>query len=331
MTDTNNQIAIYIAENGQTQIDVKIQDDTVWLTQESMAKVFNTTTANINMHIKNILKEGELNKNSTIKDFLIVRTEGKRKVSRKIVHYNLDMILSVGYRVKSKTATQFRIWATKTLKDYLVQGYVINQKVVAEQKSKLLTLQKTMDLMTRSIENQADNMAQVQEISRVLNDFVRGLNLLDDFDHKTLDTTGKTKTDAVVIGANEFLSVVDQMKGNFASDVFARQKDQGFYSSVGQIYQTFDGKELYPSLEEKAATLLYLIVKNHSFVDGNKRIGASCFLYFLDRNKMLYDENGQMLMDSATLFALTLLIAESKPAEMETIKQVVISVLNRRR
>ena len=331
MSDANNQIEIYIAENGQAQIDVKIQNDTVWLPQESMAKLFSTTTANINMHIKNILKEGELDKISTIKDFLIVRTEGKRKVSRQIVHYNLDMILSVGYRVKSKTATQFRIWATKTLKDYLVQGYVINQQVIAKQKSKLLTLQKTLDLMTRSIENQTENMDQVQEISRVLNDFVRGLNLLDDFDHKTLDRTGKTKNDAVVIGADEFLSVVDKMKGSFASDVFAKQKDQGFYSSVGQIYQTFDGKELYPSLEEKAATLLYLIVKNHSFVDGNKRIGASCFLYFLERNKMLYDENGQTLIDGATLFALTLLIAESKPAEMETVKQVVISVLNRQR
>jgi len=329
--DRNNQIAIYIAENGQTQIDVSIRDESVWLSQESMARLFNTTAANINMHIKNIVKEGELQKSSTVKDFLIVRTEGRREVARKIAHYNLDMILSVGYRVKSKTATQFRMWATRTLKEYLLQGYAINQRVIAEQKSKLLTLQKTLDLMTRSIENQSQNMDQVQEISRVLNDFVRGLNLLDDFDHKSLDTVGKTRHDAVVIGADEFLSVVDQMKGAFASDVFAKQKDGGFYSSVGQIYQTFDGKELYPSLEEKAATLLYLIVKNHSFVDGNKRIGASCFLYFLDRNKMLYDENGGVLLDAASLFALTLLIAESKPTEMETVKQVVISVLNRRK
>jgi len=331
MTDANNQIAIYVAENGQTQIDVKIQDDTVWLTQAQMSALFETNRTAIAKHIKNILNDGELAENSTCAKIAQVQKEGNRTITRHIKYYNLDMILSVGYRVTSKTATQFRIWATKTLKDYLVQGYVINQKVIAEQKSKLLILQKTLDLMTRSIENQTENMDQVQEISRVLNDFVRGLNLLDDFDHKTLDRVGKTKTDAVVIGADEFLSVVDQMKGNFASDVFARQKDQGFYSSVGQIYQTFDGKELYPSLEEKAATLLYLIVKNHSFVDGNKRIGASCFLYFLDRNKMLYDENGQMLMDSATLFALTLLIAESKPTEMETVKQVVISVLNQRR
>lgn len=331
MNDINNQIAIYTAENGQTRIDVKIQDDTVWLTQKQISLLFGVGVSGINEHIKNIYADGELAENTTIRNFRTVVKRGFRgEVEEDILYYNLDMILSVGYRVKSKTATQFRIWATKTLKDYLVQGYVINQRVIAEQKSKLLTLQKTLDLMTRSIENQTDNMDQVQEISRVLNDFVRGLNLLDDFDHKTLDRTGRTKNDAVVIGAEEFLSVVDQMKGSFASDVFAKQKDQGFYSSVGQIYQTFDGKELYPSLEEKAATLLYLIVKNHSFVDGNKRIGASCFLYFLDRNKMLYDENGQTLIDGATLFALTLLIAESKPIEMETVKQVVISVLNRR-
>jgi prophage maintenance system killer protein len=239
------------------------------------------------------------------------------------------MILSVGYRVKSKTATQFRIWATRTLKDYLIQGYVVNQQMLSEQKSKLLMLQKTLDLMTRSIENQTESLDQAQQVSRVLNDFVKGLNLLDDFDHKTLDAKGKTKTKAVEITPDEFLSVVDKMKGSFASDVFAKPKDDSFYSSVGQIYQTFDGHDLYPSLEEKAATLLYLIVKNHSFVDGNKRIGASCFLYFLDQNNMLYGENGQNLIDGSTLFALTLLIAESNPSEIDTVKQVVISVLNR--
>jgi len=249
MTDTNNQIAIYIAENGQTQIDVKIQDDTVWLTQAQMSTLFETNRTAIAKHIKNILNDGELAENSTCAKIAQVQKEGNRTITRHIKYYNLDMILSVGYRVTSKTATQFRIWATKTLKDYLIQGYVINQKVIAEQKSKLLTLQKTLDLMTHSIENQTANLDQAQEISRVLNDFVRGLNLLDDFDHKTLDRVGKTKSEAIVIGADEFLSVVDHMKGNFASDVFASQKDQGFYSSVGQIYhQTFDGKELYPSL-----------------------------------------------------------------------------------
>ncbi|MCQ2581638.1 MAG: virulence protein RhuM/Fic/DOC family protein [Alphaproteobacteria bacterium] len=329
MTDINNQIAIYIAENGQTQIDVRVQDDTVWLNQEQMSLLFNTDRSAITKHIKNIIQDCELAENATCAKIAQVQKEGNRTITRNVNYYNLDMILSVGYRVKSKTATQFRIWATKTLKDYLLQGYVVNQKMLSEQKSKMLMLQKTIDLMTRSIENQTSNLDQAQQVSRVLNDFVQGLNLLDDFDHKTLDTNGKTKSTATVIEPDEFLSVVDKMKGSFASDVFAKPKDDSFYSSIGQIYQTFDGKDLYPTLEEKAANLLYLIVKNHSFVDGNKRIGASCFLYFLDKNNMLYGDNGPNIIDSATLFALTLLIAESNPSEADTVKQVVISVLNR--
>lgn len=330
MTEANNQIAIYIAENGQAQIDVRVQDETVWLTQEQMSLLFGTDRSAITKHIKNIIKDGELPENTTCAKIAQVQKEGNRTITRHIKYYNLDMILSVGYRVTSKTATQFRIWATKTLKDYLLNGYAINQKMLAEKKSKLLILQKTLDLMTRSIENQTENLDQAQQVSRVLNDFVRGLNLLDDFDHKTLDVHGRTKNKAVIIKPDEFLSVVDKMKGSFASDVFAKPKDDSFYSSIGQIYQTFDGKDLYPTLEEKAATLLYLVVKNHSFVDGNKRIGASCFLYFLDKNNMLYDENGQNLIDSSTLFALTLLIAESNPSEIDTVKQVVVSVLNRK-
>lgn len=160
--------------------------------------------------------------------------------------------------------------------------------------------------------------------------FVKGLNLLDDFDHQKLDVSGITKKEAVYISQDEFLSVVDKMKGDFASDVFAQPKDESFNSSINQIYQTFDDNELYPSLEEKASMLLYFIVKNHSFLDGNKRIGASCFLYFLDKNGLLYDDFGKTIIDDTTLFALTLLIAESKPSEMETIKNVTISILNRR-
>ncbi len=325
----NNQIAIYTAPNGETQIDVSVREDTIWLTQDAMAKLFQTTTANINMHIKNVLKDAELQADTTIKDFLIVRQEGTRKVSRHIAHYNLDMILSVGYRVKSKTATQFRIWATKTLREYLIQGYAINQRILTTQKQKLIILQRTLDLMTRSIVNQTENINQIQEVSRILNDFVTGLNLLDDYDHEQLDIRGKTNGATANIAPDEFLTIVKQMKGKFTSAVFAQPKDDSFYSSIGQIYQTFDNAELYPTLEEKAAMLLYLIVKNHSFIDGNKRIAASCFLYFLDKNKLLYDTTGVPVIDNATLFALTLLIAESNPAEKDTINQVIISVLNR--
>lgn len=325
----DNQIVIYQTSDGQTQIDVKMQDETVWLTQETMAQLFNTTVPNINMHIKNIYEDEELDKNRTIKDFLTVRQEGRRSVSRKLTYYNLDMIIAVGYRVKSKTATQFRIWANKILKEYLIQGYSVNKHLLSTQQEKLEILQSTISLLTRSLTNQVETVEQAQSVAKILENFTRGLNLLDDFDHKELDTKGNTTKEAVRISKEEFLKVIKEMKSDFESDVFAVPKDESFESSVNLIYQTFDGTELYPTLEEKAAMLLYLIVKNHSFADGNKRIGASCFLYFMNKNGILYND-GVPIIDNATLFAMTLLIAESNPAEMEVIKQVVISVLNRR-
>ena len=324
----DNQIVIYQTADGQTQIDVKMQEETVWLTQETMAKLFDTTVPNINMHIKNIYEDEELDKNRTIKDFLTVRKEGKRSVSRNLTYYNLDMIIAVGYRVKSKTATQFRIWANKILKEYLIKGYSINEQLVLKQQQQLETLQNTISLLTRSLTNQVETVEQAQSVAKILETFAHGLNLLDNFDHKKLDRKGNTTKEAIRISKDEFLEVINAMKSDFESDVFAVPKDESFSSSVNQIYQTFDGKELYPTLEEKAAMLLYLIVKNHSFADGNKRIGASCFLYFMSKNGILYN-GGVPIIDNSTLFALTLLIAESNPAEMEIIKQVVISVLNK--
>lgn len=323
------EIVIYTSADGKISLDTKLENETIWLTQDMMAKLFETTPQNITMHIKNIYDDEELEQNSTCKDFLQVRNEGKRTVSRKLTHYNLDMILSVGYRIKSKTAVQFRKWATNILKEYLIKGYAINQKVLKEQQEKLTSLQQVIELLNRSMKNQIETVEQAQNISKILHQYVTGLNLLDDFDHKRLDKHGITKREAIQISVEEFLDVIDKMKGNFASNVFAQPKDESFSSSINQIYQTFDGNELYPTLEEKAATLLYLIVKNHSFLDGNKRIGASCFLYFMDKNGLLYDDLGCAIIDDATLFALTLLMAESKPEEMDTIKKVAVSILNR--
>ena len=323
------EIVIYTSADGKISLDTKLENETIWLTQDMMAKLFETTPHNITMHIKNIYEDEELEQNSTCKDFLQVRNEGKRTVSRKLTHYNLDMILSVGYRIKSKTAVQFRKWATSILKEYLIKGYAINQKALKEQQEKLTSLRQIIELLNRSMENQIETVEQAQNVSKILHQYVTGLNLLDDFDHKRLDTQGITKRKAIQISVDEFLDVIDKMKGDFASDVFAQPKDESFNSSVNQIYQTFGSNELYPTLEEKAATLLYLIVKNHSFLDGNKRIGASCFLYFMDKNGLLYDDLGCTIIDDATLFALTLLIAESKPEEMDTIKKVTISILNR--
>lgn len=323
------EIVIYTSADGKISLDTKLENETIWLTQDMIAKLFETTPQNITMHIKNIYDEKELEQNSTCKDFLQVRNEGKRTVSRKLAHYNLDMILSVGYRVKSKTAVQFRKWATNILKEYLIKGYAINQKVIKEQKEKLTSLQQMIELLNRSMENQIKTIDQAQIVSKILHQYVTGLNLLDDFDHKRLDQQGITYRKAIQVPVDEFLTIIDKMKGDFASDVFAQPKDESFNSSVNQIYQTFESNDLYQSLEEKAAMLLYLIVKNHSFLDGNKRIGATCFLYFMDKNGLLYDDLGHTIIDDAALFALTLLIAESKPEEMETVKKVTISILNR--
>lgn len=322
------EIVIYTSEDGSISLDTKLENETIWLTQDMMAKLFNTTSQNITMHIANIFEEEELDKNSTCKDFLQVRKEGNRMVSRSLLHYNLDVVLSVGYRIKSKVATKFRIWATNTLKEYITKGYAINEKALKAKQEQILTLQSTINLLTRSIENQIETVGEAQNVAKILDNFAKGLNLLDNFDHKTLDSKGSTEKEAVIIQEKEYLEIIDKMKSEFASDVFANPKDGSFASSINQIYQTYDGKDCYPTLEEKAATLLYLITKNHSFSDGNKRIAASCFLYFLDKNNMLY-KNNLPIIDASALFALTLLIAESKPEEMDIMKQIVISVLNK--
>lgn len=322
------EIVIYISEDGSISLDTKLENDTIWLTQKQMAELFGVKTPAINKHLNNIYNEGELDKISTVSILEIVQKEGNRDISRKIAFYNLDAVISVGYRVNSSRATQFRIWATNTLKEYLTKGYVINEKMLKAQQNKIQTLQSTVSLLTRSIQNQISTVDQAQDVANILDNFAKGLDLLDNFDHKTLDTKGVTQKEAVAISESEFLKVIDKMKSDFASDVFANPKDGSFASSVNQIYQTFGGNDCYPTLEEKAAMLLYLITKNHSFSDGNKRIAASCFLYFLNKNNMLY-KNNLPIIDNGTLFALTLLIAESKPEEMEIMKQIVVSVLNK--
>ena len=318
------EIIIYTSEDGSISLDTKLENDTIWLTQKQMAELFDKNIRTVNEHINNIFKEGELDKSSVIRNFRITANDGKQYDTN---FYNLDVIISVGYRVKSLRGTQFRIWATNTLREYLTKGYVINEKMLKAQQNKIQTLQSTVNLLKRSIQNQISTVNEAQDIANIMDNFAQGLDLLDDFDHKTLDTKGITQKDAVIISKEEYLSVINKMKSEFASDVFANPKDDSFDSSINQIYQTFGGQDCYPTLEEKAAMLLYLITKNHSFSDGNKRIAASCFLYFLNRNNLLY-KNNLPIIDNGTLFALTLLIAESKPEEMEIMKQIVVSVLN---
>ena len=325
--EQQNNIVIYQTENGKNKIDVQLQNETIWLSQKDMAELFECSTDNISLHLKNIYKEQELSKDSTTEDFSVVQKEGARNVKRPKTFYNLDAIIAVGYRINSKKATQFRIWATNVLRQYLVNGYVINEKRLSKKQEQIETLKNSLNLLIRSIALQANTLNDAQNLAKVLENFAQGLELLDDYDNKTLATKGLTKQEAVKISKEEYLQLIAKMKPEFGSDVFANPKDDSFDSSINQIYQTFGGVELYPTLEEKAAMLLYFLVKNHSFTDGNKRIGAACFLYFLDKNGILY-KNSSPIIDNATLFTLTLLIAESKPEEKETMKQVILSVLN---
>lgn len=319
----DNQIEIYKTTDNQTEINVQFDTDTVWLNQKQMAMLFQTTVANINMHMKSIFEDGELSKDSTIKDFLIVQKEGRRNVTRQQNFYNLDAIISVGYRIKSQVATQFRQWATQRLKDYLVQGYAINEKRLAQKQQEVEYLKTGIRILNRAIGQQV-----IVEDSTVLKVFAQGLSLLDAYDHQQLDKKGKTLTEAIYPDFADYMQLIHTMYNNVKSDVFAKPKDDSFNSSINQIGQCFNGTELYPTIEEKAANLLYFITKNHSFVDGNKRIAAACFLYFLEKNKAVFNSKGIQIISNEALASLTLFIATSKTEEAEIVKQFIISILN---
>ena len=323
----DNKIEIYKIADQETRIEVRFDQDTVWLTQQQMASLFEQTKQNISLHINNCFKEEELSPDAVVKESLTTATDGKKYRTK---YYNLDVIISVGYRVKSKSGTQFRQWATNRLKEYLVDGYAINQKRLEERNLELQHLKTGIAILRRAIAHQAQNLDDAEHLAGLLERFSGGLSLLDDYDHETLDVTGKTKRKAVIIDAADYQKLIDAMRSEFSSDLFGRKKDTGFESSIRQIYQSFGGTELYPSVEEKAAMLLYLIVKNHSFIDGNKRIAAACFLYFLERNGLLYHKAGETIISNEALASLTLFMAVSKPEEMQTIKQVAISLLNRK-
>ncbi len=324
MMEEKNKIEIYQSKDNQTIVEVKFEQETIWLSQKQMSELFDKDIRTINEHIKTIYKTGELTKNSTIRKFRIVRQEGKREVSREIEHYNLDMIISIGYRVNSIRGTQFRIWATQHLKDFLVKGYAINEKRLHEKQQEVLHLKTGIQILSRVIEAKNENNE-----NEILNIFSKGLELLDDYDHEELDIKGNTEQETFFPDYDEYIAFISEMYSDFESDVFAKPKDESFHSSINQIAQTFGGQELYPTIQEKAANLLYFIVKNHSFVDGNKRIAAACFLYFLDKNKALINKNYKTIISNEALASLTLFIATSKTEEATIVKRFIVSILNR--
>ncbi|MBR3902598.1 MAG: virulence RhuM family protein [Akkermansia sp.] len=309
----DSEILLYTSPDGEVQLDVRMQQDTMWMTQQMMAELFQTTVPNINVHIKNIYKESELQEEGTIKEFLIVRKEGSRTVRRPVNFYNLDMILSVGYRVNTRRGTQFRIWATQRLREYLVRGYVVHEK-------RLQQLGQVVQLMRR-VEDRLD----ARQVLDVIEHYSKGLDLLDNYDHQCLSRPAGSSP-CYVLGYEECRKLIDQMKFGAESDLFGKEKDDSFQGALGNIYQSFAGVDIYPTMEEKAARLLYFTVKNHAFFDGNKRIAAAVFLYFLNRNNALFINGAKRLAD-ATLVALVILIAESRPDEMETIISVILNCM----
>ena len=325
--DNRGKIVIYQTKDGKTSIDVKLENETVWLNQAQMAELFQTDRTSIVKHVNNIYKSEELEKDSTCAKIAQVQMEGNRTIKRHIIYYNLDMIISVGYRVNSMRGTQFRIWANKVLKDYLIKGYVINQQVKAVQ---LEDLKSTVRLLSNVIEHKQLTLDEANGLLRVITDYTYGLDTLDKYDYQQLEVDSTTPTEEFRATYEEAMEAIHLLQEKFgSSDLFGNEKDQSFKSSINTIYQTFGGEELYPSVEEKAAMLFYLVVKNHSFSDGNKRIAAFLFLWFLEKNGILYKSDGSKLIGNNTLVALTLMIAESRTEEKDVMVKVVINLINK--
>ena len=322
------EIIIYQTPDGATNLDVRLENETIWLTQKAIAVLFDVKVPAINKHIKNIYNEGELAENTTVSKMEIVVNRGFRgEVEEMIDFFNLDMIIAVGYRVNSKKATAFRIWANKVLKEYIVNGYVIDQRAKSEQ---LEDLKQTIKLLSNVIHNKELTADESQGLLQVITDYTYALDTLDRYDYQSLEISETTKDASFLATYESAMEAIDVLRCKFGNGgLFGNEKDRSFHSSINTIYQTFDGKDLYPSIEEKAAMLLYLVVKNHSFSDGNKRIAAFLFLWFLEKNGILYKANGLRLIENNALVALTLMIAESRTEEKDIMVKVVVNLINR--
>ena len=324
-----NKIIIYQTEDGQTQIDVRLENETVWLTQQQMVQLFKSSRTNILEHIQHIYEVEELDKISTCRNFRQVQKEGNRMVNRTKTMYNLDMIISVGYRVNTKRGIKFRQWANKVLKQYLIKGYAVNERIRKEQIGELRQL---VGMLGRTIQNQSLlSNNETNALFEVVTNYTYALDTLDNYDYERLTIDKTTKEEPFHATYENAMEAINGLREKFGGSVlFGNEKDDSFKSSIGQIYQTFGGEELYPSVEEKAAMLLYLVTKNHSFSDGNKRIAATLFLWFLNNNHILYRKDGSKRLADNTLVALTLMIAESKTEEKDVMVKVVVNLINQR-
>ncbi len=305
-------------------LEVKLKDETVWLTQAQMAELFLTERSVITKHLRNIFDTKELEQKSNVQKMHIAHSD------KPVQFYNLDVIISVGYRVNSKRGTQFRIWATSILKQHLIQGYSINDKRLKEHAASLKTLQSAVRMLADLSQRKSLTGDEAAGLFEVIRDYSYGLDVLDDYDHGRIQIKSATAKESYQLTYDEGIRLIQQMRQKFGgSSLFGREKDESFKSALGAIYQTFGGRDLYPSIEEKAAHLLYLVVKNHSFSDGNKRIAAALFVYFLDRNRILYKSDGSKRIADNALVAITLMIAESQPREKDVIAALVVNLINK--
>ncbi len=321
----NNEIVIYTTPDGKETFEVNLKKESVWLDAHQLARLFKRDRSVIVRHINNVYSAKELDKKSTCAKIAQVAQDGKK---RQMLIYNLDTIISVGYRVNSKRGTQFRIWATNVLKEHLIKGYTINEKRMREDRAKLIEFQKTSRIMERLLQNKALDSTEATGLLKVILDYQKALHLLDEYDLQKLEIKKVTTLEKFKISYQKARYELERLKSHYPSGLFGLEKDQSFSGSIGEIYQTFDEKDLYPSIEEKAAHLLYFVVKNHSFIDGNKRIAASLFLWFLNENDILYNEDGSKRLADNALVALTLLIAESRAEEKDTIFKVIVNLIN---
>lgn len=317
-----NEIIIYQTEDGQTQIDVHMKNETVWLTSRQMALLFDRDESNVRRHVINVFTEGELSRENNV-HFLHVNG-----VKKPVPFYSLDVIISVGYRVKSQRGTQFRIWANRVLKDYLVKGYAINNKVAIQKYEELIQL---VNVLGRTVKQQETLTSdEATALVDVVAHYSYALDTLDKYDYQSLGISRTTSKELFRATYGNAMQAINELKEKFGgSTLFGNEKDDSFKSTIGQIYQTFDGVDLYPSVEEKAAMLLYLTTKNHSFSDGNKRIAATLFLWFMNNNGILYNANGSKRIADNTIVALTLMIAESRAEEKDTMVKVVVNLINK--
>jgi death-on-curing family protein len=322
-------IVIYKTKEGPS-LEVKLEKETLWLTLNQIALLFDVQKAAISKHIKNIFKTGELEPDSTVSKMETVQMEGNRRIKRLLTYFNLDVIIAVGYRVNSYRATQFRIWATKVLKNYLVQGYAINEKRLLEQTQKIKELQNTINFIQQK-SKLPELKGQAEELLSLISQYANSFTLLYQYDENIISTY-KTKKSKFILKYEECKNLIEKLKQkliekNEASDLFGREVDNKFRAIIGTIYQTFDKKELYPTIGDKSANLLYLTIKDHPFVDGNKRIASFLFVYFLEKNNYLFKKSGERKITDTSLVALSLLIATSKPEEKDIIINLITNFL----